>query len=650
MNNLKLTLLASTFVATAQLASPLYAQDQVQTFSEDDAEDVIVVTALGIEQPKSDAGVAISVLNGDDLERRRNVSIADQLRMLPGVAISRNGPIGGFAGVRIRGAEAEHTLVLIDGIAVNDPSSPGGGFDFGTLLGNNITSIEVLRGANSTVWGNQAIGGVVSIETLSADDHGRNLSATAEYGSHESKRLSAGIADQIGNVGFAFGGGYFDTNGISAARNGTEADGMRQYLSHGRIDAELNDALALELRGYYSHSKVDLDGYSFTANGIADLPDYSTAQQANGYAGAKVTLAGGDFVSRIGYAIADINRDNYNPAATQPLSFLARGQNGKISYRGDYTIGGGHRLLFGASHEVNRLRTADSWSSAKSRNNIDGFYAQWLFAPTEELNLVAGVRHDDHSYFGGHTSLAGNISYHVTPDLRLRTSYNEGFKAPTLFQLDGSDGGYGNPDLRPEKARSIDAGIEADLIDRTLTVAASVFTRTTRDQIDYISCPSTGGPAICADGIRPYGTYDNITKTRAKGFELELKAQPVPQLNVTANVSYVDAKNIADGTFNNGKRLARRPVHTGFVAADYVGRSGWSVGADLYLAGDSFDDAGNSTRLDGYALLGLRAAVPIAGQFELFGRIENATDADYVTAAGYNSMGRAIYGGVKANF
>lgn len=650
------TIRLSLLAATAFFTAPLYAQNITQPESDDvflqEETDDIVVTALGVEQPKSDSGVSISVLNGDDLERRRNVAIADQLRMLPGIAISRNGPIGGFAGVRIRGAEAEQTLVLIDGIAVNDPSSPSGGYDFGTLLGNNVSSIEVLRGANSTVWGNQAIGGVVSIETLSADEHGRNISATGEYGSHDSKRLSAGVADMLGNISFAFGGGYFDTDGISAASAGTEADGMRQYLSHGRIDAELSEALTLELRGYYSHSRVDLDGYSYTTNRVDDLPTYSEAQQANGYAGAKVSLAGGDFVSRIGYAMADINRDNYDPTATTKLTFLARGRNEVLSYRGDYTIGGGHRLLFGAAHEVNRLRTDDNWSDpSTAQNNIDGFYGQWLFAPNDKLNVVAGVRHDDHSRFGGHTSLAGNISYRVTPGLRLRSSYSEGFKAPTLFQLDASANGYGNPALKPEKARSIDAGVEAELIDRTLMVAASAFTRTTRDQIDYINCPTDGsGPAICVGGKRPYGTYDNITKTRAKGFEIELKAQPIPQLNVTANMSYIDARNITDGAANDGKRLARRPVHTGFVAVDYVGQSGWSIGGDLYIAGDSFDDAANDKRLDGYALIGLRAAVPIAGQFELFGRIENATDAAYVTSAGYNSMGRAFYGGVKANF
>ena len=645
-----ITFRTTLLCACALVATPLSAQTlaPAQTSAEQEVGDNedIVVTALGVEQPQKDVGVSISTLNGDDLERRRNVAIVDQLRMLPGVAVTRNGPVGGIASVRIRGAESQQTLVLIDGIAVNDPSSPSGGFDFGTLLGSNISDIEVYRGANSTTWGSDAIGGVVSVETLAPDEHGLNLTATGEYGSHDSKRLSAAVADQVGSIGYAIGGGFYDTDGISAAQDGTEADGMRQYLGHGRLDVGLGEIFTAELRGFYSHSKVDYDGTSWTAPyRPEDQPLYSTSQQANGYAGAKIDLAGGNFVNRVGYSIADINRDNYDPTFGDDPSFIGHGRTDTLSYRGDYTINSAHRLLFGASHTVNKLRT-----TAKAKNNIDGFYGQWIFSPIESLNMVAGVRHDDHSVFGGHTSLAGNIAYFVTPQLKLRSSYSEGFKAPTLFQLDGTAGGFGNPDLKPEKAKSIDAGVELYLLDEAVSIAATAFTRTTRDQIDYINCPAAGGPAICESGERPFGTYENVTKTRARGFELELKAQPVPQLSVAANYSYTATRNLSDGSLNEGNRLARRPVHTGFFSVDYIGRAGWNVGADLYLAGDSFDDAGNNTRLDGYALVGLRAAVPLAERFELFGRIENATDAEYVTSYGYNSMGRAFYGGVKANF
>lgn len=644
-----ITFRATLLCACALVAAPLSAQ--TSTDQENGDNEDIVVTALGIEQPQKDIGVSISTLNDDDLERRRNVAIVDQLRMLPGVTVTRNGPVGGIASVRIRGAESQQTLVLIDGIAVNDPSSPSDGFDFGTLLGSNISNIEVFRGANSTTWGSDAIGGVVSVETLAPDEHGLNLTATGEYGSHDSKRFSAAVADQVGSVGYALGGGFYDTDGISAAQDGTEADGMRQYLGHGRLDVGLGEIFTVELRGFYSHSKVDYDGTSWTAPYLPeDQSLYSTSQQANGYAGAKIDLAGGNVISRVGYSIADINRDNYNPIVDNEPTFIGRGRTDTLSYRGDYTISNAHRLLFGASHTVNKLRTDDGWSTAKAKNNIDGFYGQWIFSPIDGLNMVAGVRHDDHSIFGGHTSLAGNIAYFVTPQLKLRSSYSEGFKAPTLFQLDGTAGGFGNPDLKPEKARSIDAGIELYLLDEAVSMAATAFTRTTRDQIDYISCPTSGGPAICESGERPFGTYENVTKTRARGFELELKAQPVSQMIVAANYSYTATRDLSDGSFNEGNRLARRPVHTGFISVDYVGRAGWNVGADLYLAGDSYDDVANSRRLDGYALVGLRAAVPVAERFELFGRIENATDAEYVTSYGYNSMGRAFYGGIKANF
>ncbi len=626
--------------------SPVFAQSADQ---EDD--EAIIVTALGIEQPKSDANVAITLVTEDDLERRGAVTVLDQLAWTPGIAISRNGPLGGFAAVRIRGAEAEQTRVLIDGIAVNDPSSPGGSFDFGTLLASNIQSIEVLRGANSTTWGNQAIGGVVSIETLAPDDHGFTAQALGEYGSHDSRRASAGIAGQQGSVGYALGGGYYASDGISAAASGTEPDGMRQYLAHGRVDAELGDPLTLELRGFYTHSRIDLDGYNFTTFALEDQPLYSAAQQANGYGGLKLALADGRFISRLGYSIADINRDNYDPHSGTAPTFKARGRTETIAYKGDWTVASGHRLLFGLERETNRLSTADNWSSLKASNHNDSGYAQWLFQPDDKFNLVAGVRHDQHSDYGGHTSFAANGAYQILPALRLRAGYSEGYKAPTLFQLDGSAFGYGNPGLKPETARSIDAGADVRLLNGALLFSASLFTRTTRDQIAYGYCPATNPtPAICDNGKRPYGTYFNLAKTRARGAEFEITAQPIPSLTFSANYTLLNAKDIATGNTTFGKQLARRPKHSAHASLDYEAPSGWSIGGDMSMVGDSFDDAGNFRRLEGYQLFGLRAAVPVGGIVTLFARAENLTDERYQTAADYASLGRTFYAGVRVRY
>lgn len=630
------------------LASPVAGQTSVD---EDADAEAIVVTALGIEQPKSDANVAIGLITEDDLERAGTVSALDSIIRLPGVAISRNGPVGGFAGVRIRGAEAEQTRVVIDGVAVNDPSSPGGGFDFGTLLSSNIQQIEVLRGANSTTWGNQAIGGVVSIETLAPDDHGLNIQALAEYGSHDSIRASAGLSDTQGAISYAFGGGYFDSDGISAVASGEEADGMRQYLAHGRVDAGVSENFTLELRGFYTHSRVDLDGFNAATFALEDQPLYSTAQQANGYGGVKFSLAGGNFVNRIGYSIADINRDNYDPVLGSDPTFRARGRTGTITYKGDWTVASGHRLLFGLERESNRIQTADAYSALEAKNHSSGAYAQWLFQPHDRFNLVAGLRHDRHSDFGGNTSIAANASYRIIPALRLRGGYSEGYKAPTLFQLDGSPFGYGNPELRPEKARSFEAGFDANLLQGALTLSGTAFKRLARDQISYSSCPILGdAPTVCVKGDRPYGTYFNLTKTRASGFELEMLAQPVPNLTLTANYSLLNAKDISADSFSQGQRLARRPQHKLYAALDYEHPLGWTIGADMMLVSDSFDDAGNFTRLEGYPLFGLRASMPVGGFLSAFVRAENVSDEHYQTAYGYASLGRTVSAGVRARY
>ncbi len=626
-------------------ASPLAAQ------SVDDDEEAIVVTALGIEQPRSDANVAISLVTEDQLERSGSVTIIDQLARTPGVAISRNGPVGGFAAVRIRGAEAEQTRVLIDGIAVNDPSSPSGGFDFGTLLASNIQSVEVLRGANSTTWGNQAIGGVVSIETLAPDEHGFTAQALAEYGSHDSRRASAGVAGQAGAIGYALGGGYYASDGVSAAASGTEPDGLRQYMAHGRVDAAISAPLTLELRGFYSHSRVELDGYSFTSFALEDQPLHSTAQQLNGYAGLKLSLAGDDFISRLGYSIADINRDNYDRAAGPAATFIARGRTETIAYKGDWTFMSGHRLLFGLERETNKLRTADAWSGLAARNHNDGGYVQWLFQPNDRLNLVAGIRHDRHSNYGGHTSLAANGAYQLIPALRLRASYSEGYKAPTLFQLDGSVSGYGNPDLKPEKARSIDAGADLRLLDGGFLMSMSLFTRTTRDQITYANCPATApSSAVCTIASRPFGTYFNLARTRARGAEIEFTMQPIPNLTLNANYTLLNAKDTAGDSATFGKQLARRPRHSAHMAIDYEGSSGWMIGADMSMVGNSFDDAANLRRLEGYQLFGLRASFPVAGLFTIFARAENLSNERYQTAADYASLGRTFYAGVRVRY
>jgi vitamin B12 transporter len=251
----------------------------------------------------------------------------------------------------------------------------------------------------------------------------------------------------------------------------------------------------------------------------------------------------------------------------------------------------------------------------------------------------------DHSRFGSEWTFGVNGSVGIVADWRVRASYGEGFKVPTLFQLYSN---YGNEALVPERSRSVDLAVEKGDRNAPLHVALTVFRRDSRDLIDYVSCwkITTG---ICAG--RPYGTYDNVGKARAEGIEAELGAKISERFRAGAAYTYVKAINRTAGDPRQGNDLARRPRHALTVSADWTTPlAGLALGADLRMVGDSFDDAYGSSRIDGHALVTLRAAVPVAGAVELYGRIENLTDQRYETATGYGVPGRSAYVGVRGRF
>jgi len=584
-------------------------------------DDPIVIVATGVEQSADEAGRAVTLVTRDEIEARQTVVLSDLLATGPGVSVTRNGGIGGFTGVRIRGAEAEQTLVLIDGVRVNDPSAPGGGFDFGNLLAGSIERVEVLRGPNSVAWGSQAIGGVVNVVTERPVD-GLVVRGQAEYGSHEQFGASGSIAGGSDRIQAAATAGYLATDGISQAATGTEADGYRQFGATGRVSVELAPGLGADLRAYYAHSRLDLDG--FPAFVLADTDDYSEAQEIYAYAGLRAET--GPVRNRLSFTLADINRDNYEPALGTGASFFGRGRSERYAWQGDASLGSAARLVFGAEQEDSRFFDG----STRASQGITSLYGEAIVTPVEMLTLTAGLRNDDHSGFGSHWSWSANAALRPAAGTLLHASYGDGFKAPTLFQRFSF---YGTPELRPETAESYEVGARQELA-RGLTLGAIWFHRETKQQIDF-------DPATF--------TYFNIARSRAEGVEVELLARPVTGLSLRGSYTHLDAENRSPGA-NLGKDLARRPRDMGSLSADYRFPAGPSIGATLLIVGDSFDDAANSVRLDGYALAGIRAAFPLTRRVELYGRIENLFDADYETVAGYGTPGRTAHAGLRLRF
>jgi vitamin B12 transporter len=597
----------------------------------------IVVTATGASSDISDSGLAITLFDRAQLEARQPSTLSDLLSTSPGVTVSRNGPIGGVTAVRIRGAEGEQTLTLIDGVRINDPSSPGGAFDFGNLLVGNIQRVEILRGPNSVAFGSEALGGIINIETARYADDNRGA-ARVEYGSNDRFNAVGNAGASLGAIEASLGGGYFRDDGISAFRDGTERDGYRQYAANGRVKVNLSDAINIDLRGYYADSRNDIDGFpppSFSS--FSDTPEFSTTEQLAGYAGINAAFRNGDFRNRISFALADINRDNFDAPGQAAPSFLARGQTERFEYQGDWQFSDQLRSVFGAEHENSRLN--DGFSSFSTRATSG--YGQLIYKAMDSLTLTGGARLVDHRDYGSHVTFSANAAWQLDNGISLRAAYGEGYKSPTLFQLNSF---FGNTALQPEEAKSYQIGVGYRALP-WFEASATLYRRDTRNQIDFISCfgLSTG---ICTN--RPFGTYDNIKRTSAQGIEIDLLLRPVDALSFTANYSLTDTEDKA-----TGRPLLRRPQHSVNFAVDWVAARWLTLGGSLQLLSDSADvdfQAFTRTRLDGYALAALRAALPINDSIELYGRIENLFDARYETVSGYGSYGRTGHIGVRARF
>jgi vitamin B12 transporter len=618
---------ASLAVVSSCAAGAASAQDL--TPPQPEQADDIVVTATGFAQPRVETGQAISVIDRERIEQIQAVSISDALQLLPGVRIAARGPVGSQTSAFIRGGNSAQTLVLVDGVRINDPSSPNAAFDFGALLAGNIGRVEVLRGPNSIVWGSQAIGGVVNVQSLAPTD-ALAVRGSADYGYADTLRSTVNISGTSGIAEGSFGGGYFRSDGISALSGGSERDGYRNFSANGRLKLRLSEAIGLDFRGYYTDGRIEYD--SPFGGGANALP-VSRNRQFLGYIGATVDLADGRWRNRVSYARSDIDRVGSDPVVGSFNNFDVRGTIDRVELHGAIDVIEALTVLYGAEHERIFARTSFEGAPADlARDRVTSGFAQAVLRPLPGLTLTGGVRHDDYSDYGGQTTLGGNIAY--TPNdgaTVLRATYGEGFRAPSLSE---GQPPFGNPALNPETARNVDVGIEQSALDGRVRVSATWFDRRSNDLIvfSFTSFQS-----------------ENIGRVRTEGVELAVAVRPVDTLDIQLNYTLTDAINRSAGA-NFGNRLALRPQSIANLTVDWDSPWGATFGTTVQLVGDSFDDAANRVRLDGYALVALRGSIALTEAVELFGRVENLFDSRYRTVAGFSTYGRNASVGVRGRF
>ena len=592
---------------------------------------VIVVTATGVAQDRDASGQAISIIDAGAIEQSQARSLADLLVRIPSIRVNANGSLGSVTSVSLRGAETGQTLVLLDGVRINDPSSTSDAVDFGNLLVGNIRRIEVMRGSNAIPYGSSAIGGVINLTTRDPDAReGLSMRASAEGGYAGTAQGAADIGWRSGELRADAGIVGLRTDGISSAASRfgtTERDALENWTAHARIEAPITDGVSIDLRGYGVSSTLDYDSFFGSP---ADSTDESRFKQFTGYAGLNAASFGGLLQSRLAFTYLANRRDYRFVPGTTP-DFGYRGGNWRIDYQGKVALGAPADLLIGYTHDAPDYRFFGFGSDERHKADTDSAYAMLVLRPIERLSLTGGARHDEHSQFGGVTTFGANANYGLADGkTRLRAAFGQGFRAPSLYQLYDAFSGFAG--LQPERSESIDVGLDRRFAQGRGQFAVTLFTRTTRQQIDYDNATFR---------------YFNLARTRAQGVEIEVAVTPVDGLDLQLAYSLVDTRDRSPGSASFDRHLARRPVHGVTASVDQRWAFGMGTGATLRLASDSVDPTAPTRELDGYVLLDLRASLLLGDRFELYARLENVFDADYETAYGYGTYGRAAYGGVR---
>ena len=607
---------------------------------------VVVANRVPVALPES--GRSVTVLTEEILRDRQVLVVTDILATTPGVGVTRNGGPGGVTAVRIRGAEAEQTLFVIDGVRMNDPSVIGGAYDSANLLVGDIRRIEVLRGVQSALWGGQAMGGVVSLETGRSTGEGLSGEGAAETGGRATTYLRAGVGGSGARASWRLAADRLSTDGVSAARNGTERDGYRRTGASGRIEADLSPAVKLDLRAVWSDARNAFDGYPAPAYVFADTRENGTTREALGYAGVSFPLAGGRVENRLGLALTDTSRRTFDPdqAVTQ-ATFRADGRVQRVEYQGDAELTPAWRLTFGAESEESRMRIAapspwDPEPKPLSRSTgVDSAYLQAIGAPAAGLTLTLAGRIDRHDAFGDHGSGQAALAWRPGDGQTLiRASLGQGFRAPSLYQLYSE---YGNTALQPETALAWDLGAERRFGGVRLSLTA--FGRKTEDQINFADC-SGGGDPNCADGR--YGYYDNLDRTSALGLEAAASGRLA---GFDIDIAYTFTRARLEGQDGAPDRdLPRRPRDMASLDVSRTFGSQVRAGLSLAYAGESLSNLWGGPPLKSRLTVGLRADAPVTPSVSVYGRIEDLGDAAPETVRGYGAPGRTATLGLRARF
>ncbi|MGZ8258329.1 MAG: TonB-dependent receptor domain-containing protein [Methylotenera sp.] len=587
----------------------------------------VVVTAARIPQSRESMLGDVTVIDREQIERAGAGSITDLLQSQPGVQISTSGGAGKTSSVYLRGTNADHVVVLIDGLRIN--SATLGTTSFENIPLSQIEKIEILRGPASSLYGADAIGGVIQIFTKKGEAGKPLIHAAAGLGSYNTKTAEAGISGGLGDTRYGINVNSFDTDGFSAKKHGvafdSDNDAYRNLSLSATISHQFNIDHEIGAQFFQSDGNSEYDCYSaykgkVTTNG--KVCEIEQTLSSYGIYSRNRFIPAWLSTLRIGTGIDDSDDFSGKSLAQIVSHSNFRTEQRQYSWQNDLSLPVGTLTL---AYDRLEQRVSGTTNYTMNARDNNGYLASYL-ADIDNHALQLSMREDDNSQFGNHTTGGAGYGYRFTPEWRVTTNYGKAFKAPTFNQLYFPN--FGNPNLKPEQSENVDAGVKYETA--KLQAGITVFDNKIRNLIEFSGPPS---------GFNPV----NVGKAEIYGATLNAGWNITDSLMLSGNLT---AQSPRDDKTDN--LLIRRGNRYGAVSLiQTLGDFQW--GAEVTGASTRYNNASNTKKMDGYALVNLTANYRITPEWKLEARANNVFDKEYVLAYTGNTATSAPYNTAGAN-
>ncbi len=632
----------SVFIFTSILFAQSIDSTKIYRMSE------VVITATKTRIPEIEAANSITVIDSTEIAEKGNSTVFDLLQNQYGLSYTQQGAPGSLSYVYLRGSDPGETLILIDGVDVNMPNDPGNTFDFANLPTDNINKIEILRGPQSTLYGSNAMAGVINIITKQGFGAPKFFLST-EGGSYNTYKGFAGIYGGTNIFNYSATLSRLKSDGFSSASSkygNTEKDGTSNYNFTSRFGFNLLENFDLNLFIRYSKANTGLDQHG---GEFGDDPTYVYNTEESTYrAEGKLNLFDGLWDQTIGLSFfRNVREYSFDSTLNNPASSssIYDGNKIKFDWQNNFNLSKINTLTFGIESETEKA-ISDYFYNSSSYGNFQsvfpnasstttGIYLQDLINLDNQLFTSAGLRYDHHDRFGS------VLTYRIAPAFviwetgtKIKATVGTGFKSPSLFYL--FDPAYGNKDLKPEKSFGWDAGIEQYLISSQLTAGINYFYNRFTDLFGF------------DNNFRTI----NIDKAETNGVELYLKTNPFENFNLSINYTITNSKNESVNSPDNGLSLLRIPKNKIGLNLNYSFMNNADINLEVISVGKRDDEDFNSypaarVQLKNYSIVNLAASYQLNDQIKIYGRVDNLFNTYYEEILGYATPGLSAFAGIK---